>query len=349
VQASTRSAGSRIGVVRYPAQQQRIRDALDRLGRRPEVEVTELHERRVRGEQGDGAVLVGTATSTPHVSPSFTTAPGSRGSSCRVSAACSSVRRVIEEFRFEALAVFHDLPVFAFPFREPDDVAQAGIPQDVEAWAWRVGVAEYEDTDAQEIFPLFLDSVDTTRIKALLLGAWYGDVSGEGVDKFHRALLDAADRFPALEALFVSDVPQELAEISWIEQEDPAALLAAFPRLRVLGVRGGLGKQIEPLVHAELEELVFQSGGMPAEAVRAVGGQQPARARQLGPVPRDLGVRRRRRRRGLGADPVRHGLSQAPPPRVARRGERRRTGRRTGPGSSGGPAGVPRPIARHPQ
>lgn len=182
------------------------------------------------------------------------------------------MRRVIEEFRFEALAVFHDLPVFAFPFREPDDVAHAGIPQDVEAWAWRVGVAEYEDTDAQEIFPLFLDSVDTTRIKALLLGAWYGDVSGEGVDKFHRALLDADDRFPALEALFVSDVPQELAEISWIEQEDPGALLAAFPRLRVLGVRGGLGKQIEPLVHAELEELVFQSGGMPPGAVRAVGG-----------------------------------------------------------------------------
>ena len=178
---------------------------------------------------------------------------------------------MIEEFRFDALAVFYDLPVFAFAFSDPDDLVPADVPPDVEAWAWRVGVAEYGDPDAEEIFSLFLDAVDTTRIKALLLGAWYGDVSGEGVDKFQQALLDAADRFPALEALFISDVPQELSEISWIEQQDPGDLLAAFPRLRVLGMRGRLDGQIKPFAHAGLEELVLQSGGLPPEAVRAVG------------------------------------------------------------------------------
>jgi len=178
---------------------------------------------------------------------------------------------VIEEFRFDALAVFYDLPVFAFAFSDPDDLVPGDVPPDVEAWAWRVGVAEYEDSDAGEIFALFLDAVDTARIKALLLGAWYGDVSGEGVDKFQQALLAAADRFPALEALFISDIPQELSEISWIEQQDPGDLLAAFPRLRVLGMRGRLDGQIKPFAHAGLEELVLQSGGLPPEAVRAVG------------------------------------------------------------------------------
>lgn len=186
---------------------------------------------------------------------------------------------MIEEFRFDALAVFYDLPVFAFAFSDPDDLAPGDTPTDVEAWAWRVGIAEYDDSDAEEIFSLFLDSVDTTRIKALLLGAWYGDVSGEGVDKFQRTLLDAADRFPALEALFISDVPQELSEISWIEQQDPVDLLAAFPHLRVLGMRGRLDGEIKPFAHPGLEELVLQSGGLPPEAVRAVGnGSLPALA-----------------------------------------------------------------------
>jgi hypothetical protein len=186
---------------------------------------------------------------------------------------------VIEEFRFDGLAVFDDLPVFAFAFGDPDDLVDGDVPGDVEAWAWRVGVAEYDDSDAEEIFALFLGTVDTTRVRALLLGAWYGDVSGEGVDKFQRALLDAADRFPALEALFISDVPQELAEISWIEQQDPADLLAAFPSLRVLGMRGRLDGRIQPFAHARLEELVLQSGGLSPEAVRAVsGGNLPALA-----------------------------------------------------------------------
>lgn len=178
---------------------------------------------------------------------------------------------MIEEFRSDALAVFHDRPIFAFSFADPDDLAAGDTPEDVEAWAWRVGTDEYEGAPAEQIFPLFLETVDTTRIKALALGAWAGDVSGEGVDDFQQALLDAADRFPALEALFISDVPQELSEISWIEQHDPRRLLAAFPNLRVLGMRGAQGLRIEPFVHAGLEELVLQSGGLPPEVVRALG------------------------------------------------------------------------------
>lgn len=178
---------------------------------------------------------------------------------------------MIEEYRFETLAVFDGLPVFAFRFSDPDELVPGDVPPDAESWAWRVGACDYEDPEVDEVFALFLDAVDTTRVRALILGAWEGEMAGEGADKFQRALLEAADRFPALEALFVSDVPQELSEISWIEQHDPGDLLAAFPRLRVFGIRGGFqDRPVRPFAHERLEELVLQSGGLAPAAVRAV-------------------------------------------------------------------------------
>lgn len=177
---------------------------------------------------------------------------------------------MIEEFRRDALSAFHGLPIHVFAWTSADDVPHMNLPADVEAWAWRVGVVEYGDDIAEDIFPLFLEHVDTTRIRALILAAWEGDVSGEDVDKFQATLLAAADRFPALEALFISDLPSELSEVSWIEQRDPAALIAAFPRLRVLGLRGRIEGSFEPMDHAGIEELVIQSGGLAPQAVRAV-------------------------------------------------------------------------------
>ena len=177
---------------------------------------------------------------------------------------------MIEEFRHDTLAAFDGLPVFAFAWTSADDIPRMDLPADVGAWAWRVGVDEYGDDNAADIFPLFLENVDTTRVRALLLAAWDGDVSGEDVDKFQATLLAAADRFPALEALFISDIPQDLSGVSWIEQRDPGALIAAFPRLRILGLRGGIEGPFEPLDHAGIEELVLQSGGLAPRAVRAV-------------------------------------------------------------------------------
>lgn len=177
---------------------------------------------------------------------------------------------MIEEFRRDALGSFDGLPIHVFAWTSADDAPHMNLPADVESWAWRVGVAEYGDDSAEDIFPLFLEQVDTKRVRALILTAWDGDVSGEDVDKFQAALLAAADRFPALDALFISDLPSELSEVSWIEQRDPGALIAAFPRLRVLGLRGGIEGPFEPLDHAGIEELVIQSGGLAPRAVRAV-------------------------------------------------------------------------------
>ncbi|WP_323746423.1 STM4015 family protein [Catenulispora pinisilvae] len=178
---------------------------------------------------------------------------------------------MIQDFRYDALTSFHGLPIFPFAYSDPSDLELAAIPEDVEAWAWRVGNDSYGGVEGEVIWPLFLDGVDTTRVRALTLGAWISDVSGEGWDEYHAALLAAADRFPNLEALFISDVPSELTEVSWIEQVDPGPLLAAFPNLIEFGLRGTSRLEMEPLVHDRLRELTIQTGGLPPRVVRAVG------------------------------------------------------------------------------
>ncbi|MEV4325640.1 STM4015 family protein [Microbispora rosea] len=49
------------------------------------------------------------------------------------------------------------------------------------------------------------------------------------------------------------------------------ALLEAFPRLERLEVRGGTGLELRPVRHESLRVLRFETGGLPAEVVRAVG------------------------------------------------------------------------------
>ncbi|NUR58616.1 MAG: STM4015 family protein [Catenulispora sp.] len=170
------------------------------------------------------------------------------------------------------MATFHGLPVFVFDVAEAGDLGAGGVPDDVENWAFRVGSSDYEGPDGEEVWKLFLDFVDTTRVRALSLGAWYSDEAGLGWDHYQAALIAAADRFPALEALFVGDLPSEMSEVAYIEQEDPGPLLNAFPQLVEFGIRGPLVMQ--PLAHDRLRELTLQSGGLPPATVRAVAASQ---------------------------------------------------------------------------
>ncbi|MET9513346.1 STM4015 family protein [Streptomyces flavidovirens] len=156
----------------------------------------------------------------------------------------------------------------AVDFR-PDDSA-APLPA-ADAAAWRVSVDPYEDEDGpwDERFDEFLEAVDPARVRALIIGQW-----GESYDADSSYPIDlviaAADRLTSLEAIFVGDVSQEQAEISWIEQSDVTGLLSAFPRLLELGVRGGQGLSFPPARHDRLRSLVFESGGLPAAVVRGI-------------------------------------------------------------------------------
>jgi hypothetical protein len=162
----------------------------------------------------------------------------------------------------------HGLPAFDFP--APDEVPELPEPEVV---AWRLSYDPYGDSGSDrnfaECFQRFLDTVDTSRVRALIFGVW-GEAYANDSSTVIEPLVAAKDRFPALEAVFVGDLEAEQAEISWIEQSDVTRVLDAFPGLRELVVRGGTGLVFPAIAHEHLRTLRFESGGLPGAAVRGV-------------------------------------------------------------------------------
>ncbi|GGT15943.1 STM4015 family protein [Streptomyces chromofuscus] len=164
------------------------------------------------------------------------------------------------------LDAFHRLPAHTFP--GPDDRTD-DLPEG-DSVAWRVTSDVYDaDEDWTEAFARFRATVDTTRVRALIVGAWQEAYDTDLSDVIE-ALVAARDGFPALRALFLGDMVMEECEISWINQTDVTPLLAAFPDLEEFGVRGGSGLRFPALRHTGLRTLTMESGGLPAEAVRGV-------------------------------------------------------------------------------
>ncbi|MFJ4600476.1 MULTISPECIES: STM4015 family protein [Streptomyces] len=161
----------------------------------------------------------------------------------------------------------YGLPAFAFP--GPD--AKAELPEP-DAVAWRVAGDVYDaEEEWEDAFARFLATVDTTRVRALIVGAWTEAYETDS-SAVTAALLAARDRLPALRALFLGDLVMEEAELSWIQQSDVSGLLTGFPELAEFGVRGGTGLEFPALEHAALRKLVVETGGLPVEVVRGVGG-----------------------------------------------------------------------------
>ncbi|MDI2131552.1 STM4015 family protein [Yinghuangia seranimata] len=157
-----------------------------------------------------------------------------------------------------------------------DDERSIRIPQvaDPGAVAWRLRLVEAiefaePESGFEELFQHFLDTVDTTRVRALLIGDW--GVTDAEEDLPFTMLLGARDRFPALRALFLGDIVREESDVAYIPQGDLAPLLAAFPALEELATCGGEGLAFPVGDYPHLRRLRLQSGGMPAEVVRAVG------------------------------------------------------------------------------
>ncbi|MEV6164979.1 STM4015 family protein [Streptomyces sp. NPDC052052] len=159
------------------------------------------------------------------------------------------------------------LPAIDFPHTTEEAPVQAA-----DAVAWRISVDPYDDdSDAtwEEAFRIFLERVRPDGVRALIIGQWgesYEETSSYPID----LVVAAADRLTSLEAVFVGDIAQEQAEISWIEQSDVTALLAAYPGLLELGVRGGTGLEFPPTKHERLRSLTIESGGLPVGAIRGV-------------------------------------------------------------------------------
>ncbi|MFB4317957.1 STM4015 family protein [Actinomadura sp. 21ATH] len=160
------------------------------------------------------------------------------------------------------LTEFAGLPVVAFtPGTRPDEPRP---PAGEAAWAVR---GDWANEPYRDVFARFMDAVDTTQVTALVIGFWGFDGAG-GVGA--RTLVEAAGRFPNLRAVFLGDIVDEEFHISWIQHDDITPLVEAFPALERLEVRGGLNLALSPIRNPNLKVLRFESGGLPAEIVRAV-------------------------------------------------------------------------------
>lgn len=168
---------------------------------------------------------------------------------------------------------FRGLPVFTLP--GPSDEHTEPLPA-ADAVAWRLESAWQDGLTFDLLWRHFLDTVDTTRVRALLVGPWWQ----EEYTPFGPviALLTAhAERLPALRALFLADVVSEECELSWLEMADITPVVEAFEGLEELTVRG-CGEQgalaLRPVRHPALRSLRFESGGLPSALVRAIGASE---------------------------------------------------------------------------
>lgn len=171
----------------------------------------------------------------------------------------------------EHLQELHGLPAFDFP--GPDSKAELPAP---DAVAWRLTADPYDDDSDEEfgdVWDRFLDTVDPSRVRAIIIGQW-GEAYEDDSTGIVEDLVDAKDRLTALEAVFIGDLEQEQAEISWIEQSDVTPVLAAYPELREFGARGGTGLEFPAVRHEHLRTLTFEAGGLPAEVVRGVAASE---------------------------------------------------------------------------
>ncbi|MGW0432724.1 STM4015 family protein [Micromonospora sp. NPDC003197] len=176
----------------------------------------------------------------------------------------------------EHVTEFAGLP--CFQFEEGGE-----LPDDQSTVAWRVEEwgeddSEWEDKPSpafQRAFETFLDTVDPAQVTALVIGSWgYAAFNTPPIEQ----LCAAASRLTSLRAIFLGDITYEECEISWIRQGDITPLLAAYPELETLWVRGATGMdgegllRLDPVRHPALRELVIESGGLPGSVVRGVGG-----------------------------------------------------------------------------
>jgi hypothetical protein len=120
------------------------------------------------------------------------------------------------------------------------------------------------------------------ELTGIVVGPW-GEIStgDDTAEVVVEAVVGARDRLPNLKSIFLGDVTYEESEISWIEQTDISPLLAAYPYLEHLCVRGGNNLSLGPLRHDRLQTLIVQTGGLPRGILQQVDKSQLPELRHL--------------------------------------------------------------------
>lgn len=121
---------------------------------------------------------------------------------------------------------------------------------------------------------------EARELEALVIGPWDFESSTDS-SEIVSTLAQASGAFQRLAAVFLGDITFDEQEISWIQQSDVSPILAAYPRLEELRVRGGTNLALESPDHGALRKLVIETGGLPASVARAVARAELPALRHL--------------------------------------------------------------------
>lgn len=162
-------------------------------------------------------------------------------------------------------------------FRMGDTLAH---PEQVRSTAYRL-VQDYDSEESQEeLLDAFLAQIDVAALDTLIIGAW-SEAHEDSPQDYLDALIARRAQLTGLRHLFVGDMTYEDCEISWIIQGDYTPLLAAFPHLQSLRIRGSTQLSLAPFVHGALESLAIECGGLPNTLVQAIAAARMASLRRL--------------------------------------------------------------------
>lgn len=154
-------------------------------------------------------------------------------------------------------------------FNKPLRACEGDATPEIARHVYRLSL-EYDDSRKMpDVIDEFLGRIDPAQLDALVIGMW-SEPYEAGADSLIAKLAERAPDLPKLRALFIGDMTYEECEISWIVQGDYGPLLAAFPKLEVLRIRGGNGLAFRPFTHAALRTLTIESGGLPAEVAQGL-------------------------------------------------------------------------------
>jgi hypothetical protein len=133
------------------------------------------------------------------------------------------------------------------------------------------------NVDITENLELLLQDPQANQLEALVIGPWTQQMYECSSSIVVNALVAAKDQLTSLKAVFLGDITYDESEISWINQTDMSPLLAAYPNLEVLQVRGGEGLAFNSLHHEQLKTLIVQTGGLSRNTIAQIfAGNLPA-------------------------------------------------------------------------
>lgn len=130
---------------------------------------------------------------------------------------------------------------------------------------------DYDEAEAGltmiALFDQLLSDSKVSMIQGLVLGAWE-DCSENQIQIFLDRLVEKKASFPQLKALFVGEMDCEECEMSWINQGSYDQVVASFPDLEHLQIRGGTGLSLPVFSHGGLKKLIIETGGMDANILQ---------------------------------------------------------------------------------